>query len=212
MKKLKKLLFILPVAFGLSLGLTQSVEPIFTEKQTLKMKIEETSNEETGTSDLLEDKDGNGVADKLEEFYQNTTFYQLTGVALGSLVGLAISVIGLVFNIIKTKNMLEATKTVSNNANSNVIKWNENGEKIAVKTAELLSNITTLTTSNNELKEELANMKDNYDKLLAQYTKVDVKLNAILENQSETAKTTENIQNGSAKKVEQRVKEITLSE
>jgi hypothetical protein len=177
-------------------------------------EISESSSSAT-SSDKLEDSDGNGIPDVIEDYYAKHIQEQyMFGISLGSLIGLATSIIGWLFMFFKNNGQNKRANswmTEQSSKNDAVI---SNYSSILDKTNDEIKKQTELIESQriildevNERNDKLMDRLEEDEKKLAALSKSSYKIDAILDNTVLLAKTSELVKNGAAQKVEENSKE-----
>lgn len=183
------------------------------EPQSSEVVSSETSNE---GGKALEDKDGNGIPDALEDFYNDKIRDKyLFGISLGSIIGAATSLLGILIVIIRN----EKTNKKLIKENALAMSWVAELEDKQKKLQELFEEYHC------ELKEALgkdaesilalrefseANLKEFRDssELLKQYAQFERKLTAVLNSLKEMSMSPEMVKLGIAEKVNSIIKEV----
>lgn len=202
MKKLKKFALIGLLILG-SIGFASASAPI----TSVPLVTVETPSEVIEVTEG--DTNGNGIPDSIEDFYnKNVRDQYMFGIGLGTLLGLVTSVIAIILQIRKTskaaKLMTETTEKSAETitemkAQIDTYKTLVENQTKELKTA-LEKNIE-IEKKYTQLVEQTSQKFNDGTKVLANYSKIDEKLNASLECMKELANTKSYIQSGISQKV-----------
>ena len=177
---------------------------------------EVTSSESSEETKALEDKDGNGIPDALEDFYNDKIRDKyMFGISLGSIIGAATSLLGILIVIIRNER-----------TNKRLVKENGVATALIEDLAEKQRKLQDLFESHEEeLKAAFEHDKEALEELreftqanlkafkessetLKQYAQFERKLTAVLNALKEISMNPEMVKAGIAEKVNSIVKEV----
>ena len=166
------------------------------------MNVSEPVSEEPPTSITMDDLDNNGVPDTIEDYYNEHIRDQYAfGIGLGSIIGFASSIVGVVVMVVKNG---KSNKLIKESAAQNteiiekikeeIRKKDELLEQQIAENKELVSKINEISTRNLNKITESANILKNYSSF-------ETKLNAGLDCMKALGNSPENVKCGVSEEV-----------
>ena len=152
------------------------------------------------------DTNGNGIPDSIEDFYnKNVRDQYMFGIGLGTLLGLVTSVIAIIMQIRKTskaaKLMTETTEKSAETITEMKAQIDQYKTLVENQLKTALEKNIEIEKKYTQLVEQTSQKFNDGTKVLANYSKIDEKLNASLECMKELANTKTYIQSGVSQKV-----------
>ena len=206
MRKFGKIL-----CLSIALGFTTPVLCSATNYEPKAIEVKEAE-----VKDYSTDADNDGIPDVIEDYYNEHIRDQyMFGIGLGALISSAISLLGVLYQVVKFKKLSKMTLAISDSSHATLISqeqiFSDMKEEYSRYVAEAQKKLEEMVKENAELRKSIATVVTSLKesaKTLSYYANFDGKLNAILSNQRLMSNTPEYTTLGVSSKVQATVKSV----